>query len=62
MAIQNYAILRYPIIGLNLPEPVIIAIIPLIALFNATEPLYVIPLGYFMAKTVSKHLKVDNKI
>jgi hypothetical protein len=38
------------------------AITPLIALFNATEPLYVIPLGYFTARTVGKNLKVGNKI
>jgi riboflavin transporter FmnP len=62
MAIQNYAMLRYPIIGLNLSEAVIIAIIPPIALFNATEPLYVIPLGYFIARITNKNLKVGNKI
>jgi riboflavin transporter FmnP len=62
MAIQNYAILRYPVVGLELPESVIIAIIPPIALFNATQPLYVVPLGYFIAKTINKHLKLDNKI
>jgi riboflavin transporter FmnP len=62
MAIQNYTILRYPIIGMNLPESVIITIIPLIALFNITEPLYVIPFGYFMARTINKHLKISNKI
>jgi riboflavin transporter FmnP len=62
MAIQNYAILRYPIIGMNLPESIIIAIIPPIALFNATEPLYVVPLGYLIAKTINKNLKIGNKI
>ena len=51
-----------PIIGLNLPESIIMAITPSIALFNATEPLYVIPLGYFIARTVGKNLKVGNKI
>jgi len=62
MAIQNYTILRYPIIGMNLPESVIIAIIPPVALFNATEALFVVPAGYFIAKTINKHLKIGNKI
>jgi riboflavin transporter FmnP len=61
MVIFDYTLLRYPIIGLNLPESIIIAIIPPIALFNATEPLYTIPLGYFIAKTVGKNLKTSNK-
>jgi hypothetical protein len=38
------------------------AIIPQVVLFNATEPLYVIPLGNFTARTVGKNLKVGNKI
>ena len=48
--------------GLNLPESIIMAITPPIALFNAMEPLYVIPLGYFTARTVGKNLKVGDKI
>jgi hypothetical protein len=60
MAIFDYTLLRYPIIGLSLSESVIIAIIPPIALFNATEPLYVVPLGYFIARTINKNLKVGN--
>ena len=61
MAIQNYTLLRYPIIGMNLPESVIIAIIPPIALFNATQPLFVVPLGYFLAKKIELSLKVGNQ-
>jgi riboflavin transporter FmnP len=62
MAIQNYILLRYPVIGMNLPESVIIAIIPPVALFNITLVLYVVPIGYFIAKTINKHLKLGNKI
>lgn len=62
MAIQNYALLRYPVIGMSLPESVIIAIMPPVALFNATQPLYVVPISYFIAKTINKHLKIGNKI
>jgi riboflavin transporter FmnP len=52
MAIQNYALLRYPVIGLELPESVIVAIMPPIALFNITLVLYVVPISYFIAKTI----------
>jgi hypothetical protein len=58
MVIFDYSLLRYAILGPSLPVPVIIATIPPIALFNLTEPLYVIPLGYFIYKTVTKNLKV----
>lgn len=61
MAIFDYILLRYPVVGFSLPESVIIAIMPPIALFNMTEPLYVIPLGYLISKMVGKNLKVGNK-
>jgi hypothetical protein len=44
-----------------LPESITMAIIPPIVSFDATEPLYVIPLGYFTARTVGRNLRVDNK-
>jgi riboflavin transporter FmnP len=63
MSIQNYVMLRYPLpIGLGLPESIIIGIMPPVALFNATQPLLVIPLGYLIAKKLGKHLKLGNKI
>ncbi len=62
MAIQNYLVLRYPIIGLNLSESAIIAIIPLIALFNATQVMVCVPLGYFLAKKIGSRLKIGNKV
>jgi len=57
MAVQNYYML--PLMGVTYPLAVII---PLVALFNATEPLYVVPISYFIAKTINKHLKIGNKI
>lgn len=62
MAIQNYAMLRLPIIGLELPESYILAIIPPIALFNATQPLVVVPLGYFLARAINSRLKIGNRV
>jgi riboflavin transporter FmnP len=57
MTILGYVLFRYPVIGFSLPEPVILAMLPLIALYDATLPLYTIPIGYLIAKTVSKNLK-----
>jgi riboflavin transporter FmnP len=62
MAVLAYILFRYPVIGFSLPEPVILTIIPLIALYDATLPLYTISIGYLIAKTVRKNLKIGNKI
>jgi hypothetical protein len=62
MAVFDYTLLRYPVIGLSLPEPVIIAIIPPIMVFNLTEPLYAVPLGYLIAKALRKNLGIGKKI
>jgi riboflavin transporter FmnP len=58
MAIWDYAMLRYPLpLGLGLSENVIRAILLPVTVFNATEPLYPIPIGYFIAKRVESVLK-----
>ena len=60
----DYAVFRYLfplVLGRNLPEAVIIALLPGDLLFNITVPLYVIPIAYLMTKTVSRNLKVGNK-
>jgi riboflavin transporter FmnP len=62
MTLLAYALFRYPVIGFSLPEPVILTIIPMIALYDATLPLYTIPIGYLIAITVRKNLKIGNKI
>lgn len=62
MAVLAYVLFRYPLIGFNLPESAILAIIPLIAIYDATLPLYTIPIGYLIANTVRKNLKIGNKI
>jgi riboflavin transporter FmnP len=61
MTVVNYVLLHFAsssFLGIELTEPVIIAILPLIVLFNVTIVLYTIPIGYFVARTVSKNLKV----
>jgi riboflavin transporter FmnP len=54
MAVVAYVFFRYPVVGFELPEPLILLMIPLIALYDATFALYTIPIGYFIAKTVQK--------
>lgn len=50
MAIQNYYML--PLMGY--PQSVLVSVvIPIVALFNATEPLYVIPISYFLGKAIN---------
>jgi riboflavin transporter FmnP len=60
----NYVLLYFAsssFLGIELTEPEIIAILPLGVLFNVTIVLYTIPIGYFIARTISKNLKVGNK-
>ncbi len=61
VAVFNYALLRSPVMG-ALSESAIIATTPLIALFNITQPLYVIPLGYLISNIIGKSLKIGTKI
>jgi len=59
MTLVNYIVLRFPYpIGYELDELVIIASLPLTGLFNATLVLYTVPLGLFVAKAISKNLKI----
>lgn len=59
MAAQNYYTVT---LMTGLPQSAVISMMPLVALFNITEPLYVIPVSYLIAKTISSNLKVGNKI
>jgi len=54
MTIVNWAFLRYPYpIGFSIPVQALAAMLPTIAVFNATLALYTIPLGYFVSRAVS---------
>jgi riboflavin transporter FmnP len=59
MAVLDYVFLLRPIAGIYLEESLVVTSI-LIAVFNATQPLYTIPLGYAIARTISKNVKVGN--
>ena len=53
MTIVNWAFLRYPPpVGFSIPVEALVAILPVIAVFNATLALYTIPLGDLIARAV----------
>jgi riboflavin transporter FmnP len=58
MSIVNWVFLPQPYpIGFSIPAEGLIAMLPLIGLFNATLTLYTIPVGYFLARAVSSGTK-----
>jgi riboflavin transporter FmnP len=57
MTIVNWVVLPYPPpIGFSLPADVTIALLPVIALFNATISLYTVPLGVALAKGIKNRV------
>jgi len=57
MSVVNYALLPYPPpLGFSIPVKGVIAILPLIALFNATLALYTVPIGYIAARAVMRRI------
>jgi riboflavin transporter FmnP len=63
MAPIMFAILHYGILAPKIPDSYIIAVVlPIQAVFNITIALYTIPVGFFVAKVVSRNLKVGNEI
>jgi hypothetical protein len=49
-----------PIVGFQLLDIQILALIPTLALYALTFSLYTIPVGYMIARTIDKNLKVGN--
>ncbi len=65
MAVQNYFTLSMflSLQGLdNSPSLIVSFYMPMVAGFNITEPLYVIPLSYLIAKAIGPNLRIGNKI
>jgi riboflavin transporter FmnP len=59
MSAVNWAFLRYPYpVGYSLPADAIIAMLPIIGLFNATLVLYTIPLGYAIYRAVAIRMDI----
>jgi riboflavin transporter FmnP len=61
MAVQNYFVLPYAFPTMH-QSALLGGVIPLVAVFNMTEPLYVIPASYFLARMIGSNLKIGNKI
>jgi len=57
-----YRVLLPLVLGRSFSDAYIIALMPGIVFFNVIVPLYTIPISYFIAKTVSKNLKVGNQL
>jgi riboflavin transporter FmnP len=49
-----------PIVGFQLLDIQILALIPALSLYALTFSLYTIPVGYIIARTIDKNLKVGN--
>ena len=63
MAPIMFAILHYGILVPKIPDSITIAIVlPIQAVFNITIALYSIPVGFFVAKVISRNLKLGNEI
>jgi riboflavin transporter FmnP len=65
MTFVNYVALHYlskVMVGVELMEAGIIAVLPLVMLFNITIALYTIPIGCAIAKVISRNLKAGNRI
>jgi riboflavin transporter FmnP len=54
-----FALPQQPPVGFAMPLVDTIAYLPFAAFFNATLALYTIPIGYFIAKTVKKNLRLS---
>jgi len=59
MTIVNWSLLRYPYpVGYSMSEAAVIAMLPIIGVFNLTIALYTIPLGHFLARVISAGMKI----
>ena len=60
MTVVNWVFLKYPYpIGFEIPQEVIVMMLPIIGFFNATLALYTIPVGYILARAVSYSIKIE---
>ncbi len=65
MPFVDYGVYRFLlpfVIGRGIPDAYILGLMPAIVFFNITVPLYIIPVAYLVAKTVSKNLRISNKL
>ncbi|UCH31032.1 MAG: hypothetical protein JSV05_05860 [Candidatus Bathyarchaeota archaeon] len=59
MTIVNWIFLPFaPPVGFGLPTDVVLAMLPIIGVFNATLALYTIPIGYLVSQAVNSSMKM----
>jgi riboflavin transporter FmnP len=60
----TYFLYRFllPLGGLSFSDTQIMALIPVVMLFDLTLSIYTIPVGYFIARIVSRNLKTGNQL
>ncbi len=54
--------LLLPVVGVSFPTAAILALIPLVLLFDLILSLYTIPLSYVVARVMNRNLKVGNQL
>ena len=54
-----YHVLLPLVLGINVPETNVMALVPSFILYNVTVPLYTIPIAYFTATEVNKSLRIE---
>jgi riboflavin transporter FmnP len=60
MTAVNWAFLPFPPpVGFALPQEAVIAMLPLVGIFNATLAFYTIPIGHAIARVVSLRVKIS---
>jgi riboflavin transporter FmnP len=63
MPFVDYGVYRFLlpfVIGRIIPDAYILGLMPAIVFFNITVPLYIVPIAYGVAKTVSRNLKIGS--
>ena len=60
----TYVLFRFllPLVGLSFSDTQIMALIPVVMLFDLTLSLYTIPIGYLIARIVNRNLKIGNQL
>lgn len=59
MTVMNYLLLPMPYpVGFSLPAPAVLAVLPLVGLFNLTVVLYTVPIAHLVSKAVSLRMRI----
>lgn len=56
-----YRFIIPPVLGINLTDTIVIGLMPFFGLYAVIFSLYTIPIGYFIARTIARNLKVSSQ-